>query len=70
MRSRDRSAPTTTNQRIQEVATILARGLLRLHTRAALAAASDPQFAAKNPRKSAQDCLEVPRTTVLSGHPG
>jgi hypothetical protein len=70
MRSRDRSALTTANQRLEEVARILARGLLRLHTRAALAAAPDPHFTAENSPKSTQDCLEVPRATVLSGHPG
>jgi hypothetical protein len=69
MRSRDRSAPTTANQRVQEVASILARGLLRLHTRDALASSVDPHLTAENPPKSSQDCLEVPGTTVLSGHP-
>jgi hypothetical protein len=58
MRSRYESARSTHGQRQQEVATILARGLLRLQARAALAAAPALRPAAEKPPKSSQDCLE------------
>jgi hypothetical protein len=58
MRSRYESAPTSPEQRQQEVAAILARGLLRLHARAALAAAHDLRPTSEKPPKSSQDCLE------------
>ncbi len=58
MRSPSDLAPVTPEQRLSEVDAILAHGLLRLHSRAALAAAPDPRPAANNPPKSSQDCLE------------
>ncbi len=45
-------------ERIADVAAILARGLLRLYSRAALAGAPNPLPVAEELPKSSQDCLE------------
>jgi hypothetical protein len=57
-------------ERLREVATILAAGLLRLRARTALPAGLDEHPGPKNPRKTGQDCLEVGAETVLSVHTG
>jgi hypothetical protein len=60
----------TIDQRICEVARILAAGIVRLHERGALLARSDGPSASEKPGNSAQDCLELCTTTVLSVHTG
>jgi hypothetical protein len=57
------------DNRVFEVATILAAGVLRLRSRIAF---PDPGEHAeeKNLPKSGQDCLELPTKAVLSGHTG
>lgn len=69
MRPHDDPAAMTADERLREVAAILAAGILRLRSRAAL---PDPgQLSGpKNPPKSGQDCLEVSGETVLSVHRG
>ena len=54
------------SERLQEVARILAGGILRLHIRGALQAAPAPE----NPSESSPYCLEPPRVTALSVHTG
>ena len=67
MRPHDDPAAMTAHERLREVATIFAAGILRLHSRAALPSEHpDPV----NPSESAQDCLAVSAKTVLSVHPG
>jgi hypothetical protein len=56
----------TADQRRREVAGILAAGILRLRSRAALLV----QTALEKPENSAPNCLEVPDETRLSGHTG
>jgi hypothetical protein len=56
--------------RLREVARILALGILRLHSRAALVAAADEPGVSENPAQNAQDCLEVSPATVLTVHTG
>jgi hypothetical protein len=60
MRSLDDSAQTTPEQRLADVATILARGLLRLHSRSALTPNRPAISDAEKPPESDQDCLELP----------
>lgn len=59
----------TPERRRQEVACILAGGILRLHARAALAGPGTLS-APEKPGNSAEDCLEVSAETVLSVHTG
>ncbi len=58
--------PLTSDQRLSEVATILATGILRLQSRAALPAS----HAQKNLPESPSQRLELPDETVLSVHNG
>ena len=60
----------TPDERFAEVASILAAGILRLHTRAALPDNSTEHFAAEKLAKSASPSLEVSDETVLSVHNG
>jgi hypothetical protein len=53
---------------VHEVARILAAGILRLRSRAALHPGDDPSTV--NSPKSGQDCLALPRETVLTVHTG
>ncbi|MFL5240589.1 MAG: hypothetical protein ACJ8FY_00650 [Gemmataceae bacterium] len=62
MRPLDDPAAMTAHERLSEVAAILAAGILRLHSRAALPTKPD--------QDSVQDCLEVPTETVLTVHSG
>jgi hypothetical protein len=56
----------TPEQRLREVASILAVGVLRLRDRAALPPADKEENAAESPAAG----LEVPDETVLSVHTG
>ena len=70
MRSYDDPATMSADERLCEVAAILAAGILRLRSRAALPAdPGSPSYAANSPNSS-QDCLEVSPATVLSVHTG
>jgi hypothetical protein len=60
MRSLDDSAHSTPEQRLIHVATILARGLLRLHARSALTPSLPAVSTPEKPPESGQDCLELP----------
>lgn len=66
MRPHDDPAAMTPDERLRELASILAAGVLRLRSRAALPADPGPE----NLPESGQDCLEVPAETVLSVHTG
>jgi hypothetical protein len=70
MRPHDEPAAQTCDERLREVAAILAAGILRLHSRAALPADPAQHSGPENPPESGQDCLEVPGKTVLSVHTG
>ncbi len=61
MRPIDDPSSLTPDERFTEVARILAAGILRLYTRAALS---------ENPPESGSSGLEVPDETVLSVHNG
>jgi hypothetical protein len=60
----------TPDERLREVAAILAAGILRLRARTALPADPDEHPGPENPRETGQDCLEVRPETVLSVHAG
>jgi hypothetical protein len=70
MRPHDDPAAMTAEERLREVASILAAGVLRLRSRAALPADLGQHSGPKNLPESGQDCLEVPGKTVLSVHTG
>lgn len=70
MRSADDPVALTPQERLLEVATIFADGILRLRARAALPANPDQPSPLKNVADNSQDCLEVPGETVLSVHGG
>ena len=63
MRPHDDPAAMNADERLREVARILAAGILQLRSRAALPVPNSPP-------KSAQDSLEVSAETVLSVHSG
>lgn len=69
MRPHDDPAAMTADERLREVAAILAAGILRLRSRAALPDLGK-HSGPKNPPESGQDCLEVSGETVLSVHRG
>ncbi|MEQ8667894.1 MAG: hypothetical protein RIC12_01895 [Pirellulales bacterium] len=60
----------TPDDRWAEVASILAAGILRLHSLAALPGDAHEIPAPKNPAESASSCLEFSDETVLSVHNG
>ena len=60
----------TPDQRLSEVAGILATGILRLHSRAALTDGESEDPAPKSVEDSASSCLELSAETVLSVHNG
>jgi len=62
----DSISSLTPDERLAEVAGILAAGILRLHTRMALSPDVAGLSARKNSAKSAAPGLEVPAETVLS----
>ena len=70
MRSFDDSFSMTPDERRAAIAKILAAGILRLHTRAALPSASASTSDAKNTENPGAPRLEVPNETVLSVHNG
>lgn len=70
MRSDADPAYMTPDERLREVASIFAAGLLRLRARVALPTEPGQDSDAKNLPKSSQDCLEVSPETVLSVHTG
>ena len=70
MRPIDDSISLTPDERLAEVAGILATGILRLHTRLALSTDAAGLSARKNQAESAAPSLEVPDETVLSVHSG
>ena len=59
----------TSDQPLSEIARILAGGILRLRSRAALSQAGAPSVPQIVP-ESGPNCLEVPPETVLSVHTG
>ena len=59
-----------TDERLGELARILARAILRLHSRAALATDSVEDRNDEKPRNSSENCLElpaIPRLSVIHG---
>jgi hypothetical protein len=70
LRNNDDVGMLTDDERLREVARILAAGVLRLGARAALPPAAvqvpGPQFLPE----TGPNCLEVPPETVLSVHTG
>ena len=62
--------PSQQNERMREVASIFAAGILRLHTRAALTPATSTLAVSENLSNSAPNGLEVLPETRLSVHPG
>lgn len=60
----------TPDQRRQEIARILARGVLRLHSRAALAVVAEDPAKSKNLPDSDPIRVDVSRETRLHVHPG
>jgi hypothetical protein len=56
--------------RLQEVARILAVGILRLHSRTAKSRDGDQLESPNNLQNSVQDSLELPEKPVLSVHTG
>jgi hypothetical protein len=70
MRPIDDPTFLTPDERLAEVASILAAGILRLHARAAMPDDAEPRLAPENPAESGSSGLEVPGETVLSVHNG
>jgi len=70
MRPSEDSDLLTPDQRLSEVARILATGVLRLQSRAALPDNASEVPAQKNVEDSAPSCLELSAETVLSVHNG
>ena len=70
MRPFDDSYSMTPDERRAAIAKILAAGILRLHTRAALPSASASFSDAENNENLGSPRLEVPDETVLSVHNG
>lgn len=67
MTSFDDPASLADDERLSAVANILAAGILRLRSRAAL---RDPAAKSENPLESGPACLDVSSKTVLSVHAG
>jgi hypothetical protein len=70
MQPHDDPAAMTADERLREVAAILAGGILRLRSRAALPTNPGQDSSPKKLPESGQDCLEVSAETVLSVHKG
>ncbi|MCX7702016.1 MAG: hypothetical protein N2039_14160 [Gemmataceae bacterium] len=70
MRPHDDPAALTPDERLRAVAAILAAGVLRLRSRAALPTDADQVRAPENLPETGPNCLEVPPQTVLSVHTG
>src|SRR5262245_41129186 len=69
MRERNSSEPIGIDG-VQQLAQVLAVGILRLHARAALTTDPNRQAAQKKVPDSVPNCLEVHDETVLSVHKG
>ena len=67
MRPTSDDSPFSTHQRLQEIARILAAGILRLRDQRSR---SDPPKTSEKISESAANCLELPHGKVLSGHHG
>ena len=70
MRPIDDPSSLTPDERLAEVANLLATSILRLHSRAALSNDVARRSSPENPPESAAACLEVSDETVLSVHNG
>lgn len=66
-KSRHADADLSANERLEEIASLLAMGVLRLQSRVAQPGHSPPQ---RISHESTLDPLEVPLETVLSVHTG
>lgn len=66
MRPIDDPSRLTPDERLSEVAGILAAGILRLRARAALPDKPGDSDGPENPGERGVSCLEVPEETVLS----
>jgi hypothetical protein len=60
----------TVAERLREIATVLAAGILRLHSSAVLPTDSGTRANLKNPPESGADSLEVSESSVLSVQKG
>jgi hypothetical protein len=63
-------ATLTADERLRQVAALLAAGVLRLRDRAALPADPGEHPAPENPQENGQDSLEVLAHAVLTVHGG
>ena len=70
MRPHADPAAMTADERLRELAGILAAGILRLRSRSALPADPGERPGPENSPDSGQDSLEVAPKTVLSVHTG
>jgi hypothetical protein len=70
MRPHDDPAAMTADERLREVARILAAGILRLRSRAALPADPGQHSGPKNPLESGPGCLELPAAWPCDSSPG
>jgi hypothetical protein len=70
MRPETDPARMTADERLREVAAILAAGLFRLRARSALPTNPGQVPGPENLPETGPDCLEVPAETVLSVHTG
>jgi hypothetical protein len=66
----DHPASLSALERFDELAAILAIGILRLRFRAALSPTADEAPASEKPQKSSPNCLELPGDPRLSVHTG
>ena len=60
----------TPDQRLRDLAAILARGVLRLHSRAALTINPGQHADPEKPQNLGENCLELPPETRLTVHTG
>lgn len=70
MHVHDDLAHSEPSARLRELASVLAAGILRLRSRAALPGVRDQVVETKKSQEFSQDCLEVLAETVLSVHGG
>jgi hypothetical protein len=70
MRPRADSLNLTPDERLREVARILAVGVRRLRTQALVVAGPGVRFDSENPEASSRDCLELSAQPRLSVHGG
>jgi hypothetical protein len=70
LRNFEKASDLTADQRRGEIASLLAAGILRLWSRAALPPVGSTSPASEKAENSSPNCLEVPGETRLSGHGG